>query len=219
MNRALPRTTPGGGAEPRHHRVPGARRHPCAPRRRVRAREQAAGAGDAPLYQQPAHRQHGRQQGGRGRVRGSGPGQDRSQGTVARIGRRSGGGPRSFRVQVNTQSSCTLRVYWGGTAAPTDAQGHRTSAERARGARPGRGRPGVRGTRPRAPGHRWHRWRTRSGCWRANPGPQRICWVLRETEGLGCEEIAEIVNTTPTAVRGRVHRARTRLVEALKSWR
>ena len=51
------------------------------------------------------------------------------------------------------------------------------------------------------------------------PPPQRICWVLREMEGLGYEEIAEIVDTTPTAVRGRIHRARTYLVEALESWR
>ncbi|MBR8742229.1 RNA polymerase sigma factor [Nocardiopsis sp. MG754419] len=51
------------------------------------------------------------------------------------------------------------------------------------------------------------------------PPPQRICWVLKEMEGLGYEEIAEIVDTTPTAVRGRIHRARTHLVEALESWR
>ncbi|GAA1094292.1 sigma-70 family RNA polymerase sigma factor [Nocardiopsis exhalans] len=51
------------------------------------------------------------------------------------------------------------------------------------------------------------------------PPPQRICWVLREMEGLGYEEIAEIVDTTPTAVRGRIHRARTHLVEALEPWR
>lgn len=51
------------------------------------------------------------------------------------------------------------------------------------------------------------------------PPQQRICWVLRESEGLGYEEIAEIVDSTPTAVRGRIHRARTHLVEALESWR
>ena len=51
------------------------------------------------------------------------------------------------------------------------------------------------------------------------PPRQRICWVLRELEGLGYEEIAEIVDSTPTAVRGRIHRARTHLVEALESWR
>lgn len=51
------------------------------------------------------------------------------------------------------------------------------------------------------------------------PPPQRICWILREMEGLGYEEIAEVVDATPTAVRGRIHRARTRLVEALEPWR
>lgn len=51
------------------------------------------------------------------------------------------------------------------------------------------------------------------------PPPQRICWTLRELEGLGYEEIAEIVDATPTAVRGRIHRARTHLVEALEPWR
>ncbi|MFW5418800.1 RNA polymerase sigma factor [Nocardiopsis sp. CNT-189] len=51
------------------------------------------------------------------------------------------------------------------------------------------------------------------------PPPQRTCWLLREMEGLGYEEIADIVGATPTAVRGRIHRARTRLVEALEPWR
>ncbi|GAA1100954.1 RNA polymerase sigma factor [Nocardiopsis composta] len=51
------------------------------------------------------------------------------------------------------------------------------------------------------------------------PPPQRLCWVLRELEGLGYREIAEITDSTPTAVRGRIHRARTRLVEALEPWR
>ncbi|QBI52712.1 RNA polymerase sigma factor [Streptomonospora litoralis] len=51
------------------------------------------------------------------------------------------------------------------------------------------------------------------------PPPQRICWVLRELEGMGYAEIAEIVDTTPNAVRGRIHRARTQLVEVLKPWR
>lgn len=51
------------------------------------------------------------------------------------------------------------------------------------------------------------------------PPPQRICWILREMEGLGYEEIADVVEATPTAVRGRIHRARTRLVEALEPWR
>ncbi|WP_159942600.1 MULTISPECIES: RNA polymerase sigma factor [unclassified Nocardiopsis] len=51
------------------------------------------------------------------------------------------------------------------------------------------------------------------------PPPQRVCWVLREMEGLGYEEIAELVGATPGAVRGRIHRARTHLVEELRPWR
>ncbi|MFE6305670.1 RNA polymerase sigma factor [Nocardiopsis sp. NPDC057823] len=51
------------------------------------------------------------------------------------------------------------------------------------------------------------------------PPGQRTCWVLREMEGWGYEEIAEVVDATPTAVRGRIHRARTHLVKALAPWR
>lgn len=51
------------------------------------------------------------------------------------------------------------------------------------------------------------------------PPSQRTCWVLREMEGWGYEEIAEVVDATPTAVRGRIHRARTHLVKALAPWR
>ncbi|GAB3210572.1 RNA polymerase sigma factor [Marinactinospora thermotolerans] len=51
------------------------------------------------------------------------------------------------------------------------------------------------------------------------PPGQRACWILRELEGMSYEEIAQIVNATPTAVRGRIHRARTHLVEALRLWR
>jgi RNA polymerase sigma-70 factor, ECF subfamily len=51
------------------------------------------------------------------------------------------------------------------------------------------------------------------------PPSQRTCWVLREMEGWGYEEIAEVVDATPTAVRGRIHRARAHLVKALAPWR
>lgn len=51
------------------------------------------------------------------------------------------------------------------------------------------------------------------------PPAQRTCWVLREMEGWGYEEIAEVVDATPTAVRGRIHRARAHLVKALAPWR
>jgi RNA polymerase sigma-70 factor, ECF subfamily len=48
---------------------------------------------------------------------------------------------------------------------------------------------------------------------------QRVCWVLRELEGLGYAEIAEITGASEQAVRGRIHRARTRLAEVMREWR
>jgi len=48
---------------------------------------------------------------------------------------------------------------------------------------------------------------------------QRICWVLREQEGLGYAEIAEMVGVSSTAVRGRIYRARQQLSEVMKPWR
>jgi RNA polymerase sigma-70 factor, ECF subfamily len=47
----------------------------------------------------------------------------------------------------------------------------------------------------------------------------RICWVLRELEGLGYTEIAAITGASEDAVRGRIHRARTRLAEVMRPWR
>ncbi len=48
---------------------------------------------------------------------------------------------------------------------------------------------------------------------------QRACWVLKELEGLSYDEIAHVTHTGPGAVRGRLHRARSRLVEELTPWR
>ncbi|MEU5832672.1 sigma-70 family RNA polymerase sigma factor [Streptomyces diacarni] len=48
---------------------------------------------------------------------------------------------------------------------------------------------------------------------------QRVCWVLREMDGLSHEEIAETVGIRPEAVRGRVFRARRCLTEAMGAWR
>jgi RNA polymerase sigma-70 factor, ECF subfamily len=47
----------------------------------------------------------------------------------------------------------------------------------------------------------------------------RVCWVLRELEGLGYAEIAQITGTSEDAVRGRIHRARVRLAEVMRPWR
>ena len=43
--------------------------------------------------------------------------------------------------------------------------------------------------------------------------------VLRELEGLSYEEIAEVLGTTVPAVKGRLHRARLALLEAIGAWR
>ncbi|MEQ3553061.1 sigma-70 family RNA polymerase sigma factor [Pseudonocardia nematodicida] len=51
------------------------------------------------------------------------------------------------------------------------------------------------------------------------PADQRTCWVLRELEGLGYAEISEITGASGTAVRGRIHRARTALAERMRAWR
>jgi RNA polymerase sigma-70 factor (ECF subfamily) len=48
---------------------------------------------------------------------------------------------------------------------------------------------------------------------------QRACWILREMEGMSYEEVATVLHTTPSAVRGRLHRARPQLAEELKPWR
>ncbi|MCF3121001.1 sigma-70 family RNA polymerase sigma factor [Streptomyces arenae] len=48
---------------------------------------------------------------------------------------------------------------------------------------------------------------------------QRVCWVLRELNGLSYEAIAETVGIKPEAVRGRVFRARRYLTEAMAAWR
>ncbi|WP_345604915.1 RNA polymerase sigma factor [Pseudonocardia adelaidensis] len=47
----------------------------------------------------------------------------------------------------------------------------------------------------------------------------RVCWVLRELEGLSYAEIAQITGASEDAVRGRIHRARVRLSEVMRPWR
>jgi RNA polymerase sigma-70 factor (ECF subfamily) len=51
------------------------------------------------------------------------------------------------------------------------------------------------------------------------PPPQRACWLLREVHGRSYQEIADLVDATPTAVRGRIARARAELAEVMKPWR
>lgn len=51
------------------------------------------------------------------------------------------------------------------------------------------------------------------------PWRQRASWILRELEGLGYEDIAQILQTTPTVVRGQLHRARRALAIRMEQWR
>jgi RNA polymerase sigma-70 factor (ECF subfamily) len=54
---------------------------------------------------------------------------------------------------------------------------------------------------------------------RGLPDELRVCWVLRELEGLGYADIAQITGASEDAVRGRIHRARVRLAEVMAAWR
>nr|WP_272954572.1 sigma-70 family RNA polymerase sigma factor [Kribbella sandramycini] len=61
--------------------------------------------------------------------------------------------------------------------------------------------------------------RALSAALRRLPAQQRACWLLREVHGRSYQEIAELVGTTPTAVRGRIARARAELAEVMEPWR
>lgn len=51
------------------------------------------------------------------------------------------------------------------------------------------------------------------------PWRQRSAWLLREIEELSYEEIADTLDTTPTVVRGQLHRARATLKVRMAQWR
>lgn len=51
------------------------------------------------------------------------------------------------------------------------------------------------------------------------PPEARACWVLRELHGLSYEDIATAVGIGHDAVRGRIHRVRRSLTEAMGAWR
>jgi len=51
------------------------------------------------------------------------------------------------------------------------------------------------------------------------PWRQRAAWLLREVEDLSYDEIAEVLHTTPTVVRGQLHRARATLKVRMAQWR
>lgn len=51
------------------------------------------------------------------------------------------------------------------------------------------------------------------------PWRQRASWLLKEFEGLSYDEIAHILGTTTTVVRGQLHRARRSLAVRMEQWR
>jgi RNA polymerase sigma-70 factor, ECF subfamily len=63
-----------------------------------------------------------------------------------------------------------------------------------------------------------HRVRATMQAIAALPPEQRAVIVLHQLEGLTYREVAAVVNISEDAVRGRLHRARLSLLEALRSW-
>lgn len=51
------------------------------------------------------------------------------------------------------------------------------------------------------------------------PVEQRTALVLREFEGLSYEQVAEVLNTSVPAIKGRIHRARLALLKQTTAWR
>lgn len=62
-------------------------------------------------------------------------------------------------------------------------------------------------------------WKTLQMALSELPWRQRASWHLREMDGLSYDEIARVLNTTPTVVRGQLHRARRALAIRMEQWR
>jgi RNA polymerase sigma-70 factor (ECF subfamily) len=62
-------------------------------------------------------------------------------------------------------------------------------------------------------------WRTLTLALGELPWTQRACWVLRELEDMSYAEIAHVLDTSPTVVRGQLHRARRTLAIRMEQWR
>ncbi len=62
-------------------------------------------------------------------------------------------------------------------------------------------------------------WQTLSLALAELPWRQRASWLLREFEGMSYDEIAKVLDTTPTVVRGQLHRARRALAIRMEQWR
>jgi len=76
--------------------------------------------------------------------------------------------------------------------------------------------PGYRGPAQRA--EHEHLWESLDLALTELPWRQRAAWILRELEGLSYAEIAQILHTTPTVVRGQLHRARRALAIRMEQW-
>jgi RNA polymerase sigma-70 factor (ECF subfamily) len=51
------------------------------------------------------------------------------------------------------------------------------------------------------------------------PAEQRAALVLREFEGLSYDEVADVLDISLAAVKGRIHRARLQIAQDLAGWR
>ena len=61
-------------------------------------------------------------------------------------------------------------------------------------------------------------WETLAVALSELPWRQRACWLLREMDELSYEEIAQVLSTTPSVVRGQLHRARRSLASRMEQW-
>ena len=50
------------------------------------------------------------------------------------------------------------------------------------------------------------------------PGDQRAALILREFEGLSYDQVADALNTTVPAIKGRIHRARLAVIQHTTGW-
>lgn len=75
------------------------------------------------------------------------------------------------------------------------------------------------GTEPEREALQRELWETLTLALSELPWTQRSAWMLRELEGLSYGEIAQVLGTTPTVVRGQLHRARRTLAIRMEQWR
>lgn len=62
-------------------------------------------------------------------------------------------------------------------------------------------------------------WETLTVALTELPWRQRASWLLKEIEGMSYTEIAIVLETSPTVVRGQLHRARRTLAVRMAQWR